>query len=140
MTKDPDSGDWILLETRPGRKFRDIWARDDRLTALKYFRNIVDNERLANRPQLEDYIGSAFQPQFKNLLEAIPFEELEISDEDPLKGSRGAVYKATHRCPQKIEMPEAEMQKVALKALQNISEEDKEALMKEVRLASNQLP
>lgn len=133
MTRDPESGDWILLETRPGRKFRDIWAKDDHLTALRYFRNIVDTERFGHRSQLEDYLGPAFRPQFKNLLEAVPFEELEILNVDPLKGSRGAVYKAKWRCPQKIEMPKAGEQTVALKSLQSLSSEDTEDLMKEVR-------
>jgi hypothetical protein len=132
VTRDPESGVWILLETRPGRKFRDIWAKDDRLTALRYFRNIVDTERFGHRPQLQDYIGPAFRLQFKNLLEAVPFEELEVLNVEPLKGSRGAVYKAKRRCPQKIEMPEAGEQTVALKSLQSLSQEDTEDLMKEV--------
>jgi len=90
----------------------------------------VDTERFANRPQLQDYIDPAFRSEFNNLLEAVPFEELEILNVDPLKGSRGTVYKAKWHYPQKIERPEAGQQTVALKSLQNYLKKKRKILLK----------
>jgi hypothetical protein len=133
VTQNPETFEWFLLETTPGMKFREIWKASDRTAALTYFRNLVDRHTYGEPERLKETLGLRYNPKYENLLELIPFNQFEFDQEHPpMRGSRGLVYKASWKRPQKIGLaPRADL-KVVLKTVQVTSEKEKEGIFKEV--------
>ncbi|KAN0094154.1 kinase-like protein [Hyaloscypha variabilis] len=133
ITKDPRTGEWFLLQTIPGFRFRSLRNQQNHTTSLQYFRNIVDNIRFGRPQQPSEVLGRYFQPNYKNLLNLIPFQEITYIDPSPIgRGDKGVVHRAVWSCPRKIGMWSAETIDVALKSLKVPGTQDLEHFMREL--------
>src|SRR5262245_40497794 len=134
MTKHPRSGEWFLLQTVPGFRFRSLRIQQNHTASLQYFRNIIDDIRFGRPRPLSKVLGSHFQPKYKNLLNLIPFEQISYIDPTPIgAGSRGIIHQAVWLCPQKIDMWGVQEIDVALKSVTVQGPQNLERFMQEVR-------
>lgn len=116
MTKDPTTQEWLLLETLPGRHFRQLRKSHGELAAIKYFRGVIDNARESSVETLQDALGIDFKPEYLNLLQLIPFSEILSIDTKPIgRGAHGVVYRGVWNCPQKTGMEGPERKAIAFK-------------------------
>jgi hypothetical protein len=120
--------------------FRKLWDDQDQMAAAKYFRRFVDDHRYGTPLQLRDVLGNEFDPSYEELLNIIPFEQFVNIDRNSLgSGARGSVYRATWKCPRKIDMIEDEERPVALKMIRGEHEESDAVFLREVSLTTSHL-
>jgi hypothetical protein len=132
ITQDSDSGEWFVLETLPGIKFRALLKQNNRSAALEYFRTLANEANEASKESLQTAIGLNFQPRFENLLKLIPFEQIVHVDPSPMRGAHGAVFRATWARPASIGVANAEIRKVALKTVNTADGLDRNKIFHEV--------
>lgn len=132
ITQDSDSGEWIVLETVPGIKFRAFLKQNNRFTALQYFRTLANDANDASKESLQTAIGLNFQPRFENLLKLISCEQIVHVDPSPMRGAHGAVYRATWARPASIGVADAEIREVALKTVRAADGLDPNRVFREV--------
>jgi hypothetical protein len=95
VTKNPETGEWHLLETLPGTRFRSISKVVDEAAAVQFFRGLVENKIQGRTESLPEVLGMNFQPKYENLLTLIPHSQISKIDPVPLgEGERGVVYRA----------------------------------------------
>ncbi len=152
-TVDPSNGTWYVLETKPGKRFRQIEADFDIHVARSYFRRVVDQQRIGQTLELEDVLENTFEPnysaprsdlvkQYTGLINAIDFQEISICDLTPLGGQHQSVYKAMWKRRQAIDNLQSEPEgvPVVLKRVwppgpDSAQSRGQEALFREVRRA-----
>jgi hypothetical protein len=94
---------------------------------------MVDHHRYGEPELLKETLGLNYNPKYENLLELIPFNQFEFDQaHPPMRGSRGLVYKASWKRPQKTGLAPRDDLEVILKTVQVTSEKEKEAIFKEV--------
>lgn len=111
VTADPDNGTWYLLETIPGRKFRNLASEFGINAARAHFRRIVDQKRHGQTLQLADILQGTYNSanaewleRYCGLVDAINFADISLEATTPLGGRNLDVYRATWTCPGKIDI------------------------------------
>ncbi|KAF8857495.1 kinase-like protein [Acephala macrosclerotiorum] len=117
---DPESKKPYLLETRPGRKFRNLVKEFGLRSARSHFRSIVDSFRLKRSSRLRDILQNVDETiswvgeeKYEGMVDAIPFSELVLTNER----ASGNVHFAKWRCKQKLDMAEPREIEVVLKRI-----------------------
>ncbi|KAK8143589.1 hypothetical protein G3M48_007035 [Beauveria asiatica] len=110
VTVDPKSGQWYLLETRPGVQFRKLSTDFSIHKAREAFRQAADRHRLERSHRLRDTLFGL--PQLDRLaeyeeydpFEPIPFSEITSFQDEALDGQSADVFRAQWLCPRKLNM------------------------------------
>ncbi|KAI9776085.1 MAG: hypothetical protein M1839_000598 [Geoglossum umbratile] len=133
ITKHPQTREWFLLQTVPGFRFRSLRTQQNRTASLRYFRNIVDDVRFGRPQQLSDVLGPYFQPNYRNLLNLIPCEQISYIYPNPIgAGDKGVVRRAVWSCPQRIGMWSSQEIEIALKSLKVQDTQNLEKFVREL--------
>jgi len=85
---------------------------------------------------VQDALGIHYRPEYENLLELIPFSQIEIASGTVLRGAKGVVYKAVWKCPAKVGLGTGKEMNVALKTIPASSVRALEDFVREVRMAN----
>ena len=121
MTVDPDTRQPYLLETAPGKKYRQLASKFSRSAARRYFRAIIDRQRLNRSLELRNVLQQIPEAdkaleEYEGIVDVIPECELEIEGRAKTGQNRN-VYFARWRCPAKLGMAGEEELQVALKGV-----------------------
>lgn len=141
ITLDPISGKPYLLETQPGRKYRNITNELGLQAARGYFRAIVDRTRLGRDLRLRDVlqhvdreISWVNEEKYEGLIDAIPFSEISLINERA-RGTGGEVYFGKWVLTQKkLGMAQLQDKDVVLKRIWPPTTRSRQMLIHEVRL------
>ncbi|KAI9684106.1 MAG: Interferon-induced, double-stranded RNA-activated protein kinase [Trizodia sp. TS-e1964] len=133
VTQDPQTKTWYLVETSPGKVFRQIWDDQDRCAAQKYFRNIVNRHKFGLPTLLKESLGIKYEPKCERVAELIPFDQFEVDkDQTPINGSHGYIYKAVWKEPHKIAKQSCYGEWVVLKSICFQNRDDLDSIFREL--------
>ncbi|KAL3595536.1 hypothetical protein FPOAC2_09877 [Fusarium poae] len=124
FTFDPVTKRTYLLQTRPGIKFRKLRDQFSLDAARKYFRSVIDHQRL-NRPNTFDSVLSDMQLQdskvqaYVGLVDLVPYNEISLTGETDDTGHSGAIQFGSWYVPQgaRLDRPDSEVIPIALKLI-----------------------
>jgi hypothetical protein len=139
VTKNPNDGQWLLLETILGGDFRREWQLYDERTALRHVRGMVDQMNCVIM-RADDVLPD--QDQHRKVLhglEVFHFHQFDTSGAEKIgTGYWGTVFKTIWHCPKKVDMVEREDRVVAIKAMKSSDPKEREFFLREVRISTPQ--
>ncbi|CZR47360.1 uncharacterized protein FPRO_08734 [Fusarium proliferatum ET1] len=143
FTFDPATKRTYLLQTRPGIIFRELQKRFSLDAARKYFRSVIDQQRL-NRHETFESVLDDMQLQnskiqaYGGLVDLIPFREISLTGETDDTGHSGAIPFGSWHVPQgaRLHRVDSEVIPVALKLIWRPGDPNLELLKRE-QLASS---
>lgn len=117
-----DDGDWLLLETKPGREFRELASKFSLSAARAAFRRKVDAACFGRPHNLGCVLQNTYADltgidAYLDLADTVRHEELLSWEPIPLGGHSQDVYRAKWECPPRLGMLSATTFDVVLKRI-----------------------
>lgn len=104
LTVRPWDNQIFVLETIPGRQFRNRIQYQDHDAGLQYFRNVIENRAASSKTSaqaLDEVLGQKYlRSEYIDSLRFIPREQIIAMEDKPIgRGSNGEVFAGIWRRP-----------------------------------------